>query len=152
MSKEQLIPIEQGDIKKSIGESITKSVGEFLEKDSDTTVSQAQMEAFARVVNALPEGKFKKLVGRLENPQRISSKFNEHFNRLQDDTWKIVKPFVVVGAPLVAAIPKEPFKKFAIKSSRLGGFLGEKIVKTSVEQSENIKIKLQKFKDRKNQT
>ena len=149
MPKEQLGPSGQEDAKKEIRESIAKTVSDFLEKDSDTTVSQAQVEAFQRMVNALPDGKFKEFVNRLEGPQKTSSKLSELIYDAQDGAWKIIKPFIVLGAPAVAAIPKDPFRKLAIKSSRLGGFLGEKVVKTTVEQTENIKNKIQKLKNRK---
>lgn len=152
MPKEQLDPSGQGDIKKEIRESIAKTVSDFLEKDSDITVSQAQMESFGRIVNALPDGKFKELVNRFEGSQKISSKFNELIYSAQDGTWNMIKPFIVFSVPTVALIPKDPFRKFAIKSLRLGGFLGEKVVKTTVEQTENIKNKIQKLKNRKNQT
>jgi hypothetical protein len=148
MPNERLIPSESEEIKKHLGDSVAKAIEKYFE-DTNTTVSRAQMEAFARVVSALPDGKFKELVGKLEGPQKITSKVNEAINRAQDESWKIVKPFVALSAPMVMAIPKEPFRKLAIKSLRLGGFLGEKVVKTTVEQSENIKNKVRNFKNRK---
>jgi len=152
MPKEQLTSFEHGDIKENIGKSIVDAVGNFLEKDSEHTVSQTQMEAFVRILNALPDGKFKELVRQFEGPQKISSKFIEAISRVQDEAWKIVKPFVVLNAPLVTSIPKEPFRKLAIKSSQLGGFLGEKVIKTGVEQTECIKNEIQKIKRRKKTT
>ncbi|HUC94706.1 MAG TPA: hypothetical protein VMR19_01735 [Candidatus Saccharimonadales bacterium] len=149
MPKEQLVFGEQEDFKKNLSESIAKAIHEFLEKDSDATVSQAQMEAFERMVNSLPDGKFKEFVNRFEGPQKTSSKLNELIYDAQDGAWKMIKPFITLGAPVVAAIPKDPFRKLAIKSSRLGGFLGEKVIKTTVEQSENIKNKVRNFKNRK---
>lgn len=152
MSKEQLVSTDPNELKKNVGESIAKTINDFLEKDSDVTVSQAQMEAFVRMVEAFPEGKFKEFVAQFESLQKTSSKLNELVYGVQDGTWKVIKPLIALSAPMVVAIPNDPFRKLAIKSSRLGGALGEKVIETAVKQTENIKKKIQKIKERKNQT
>lgn len=133
----------------SVGSLAVKKIGEFLDKDSDTTVSEAQLAAFRRIADALPEGRFKEFVNRFEKTQEISSKLNELMINVQDQTWKIARPFVAIGAPITMAIPKDPFSKLSIKGSRLGAALGEKVIKTTVEQTEKVVAKVKNFKKEK---
>jgi hypothetical protein len=149
MSKEQLLPYDSEEIKNNIKESLAKSAADFLNQESDITVSQAQREAFGRVVDAIPDGKFKDIVAKLEGMQKVSSKVNEFIYGVQDKSWNIAKPLVSLRSPLLAFIPKDPFSKLAIKSSKAGGAFGEKVIKSTISGADKLKIKVRKFKDRK---
>lgn len=136
----------QPDIRHEVGKAILNNLNKYLGQGLEETVSQAQTEAFLKAVEALPEGKFKKLVSKLEGFQRFTAKTNEIVYSIQDHSWKIFKPLVVWNAPLAVAIPDRPFSKLIVKASKLGGKLTENTIKVSVQGIEKIKQKLNKKK------
>lgn len=132
--------------KDDIRTSLLKVVSDFLVNNSQVTVSEAQMQAFRRTLDAIPDGKFKELVGRFEKIQIVSSKINEVVTRGYDGTWRIAEPFVVQSAPFIVVIPKDPFSKLAIKGLSVGGYLAENVIKATVKGTETIKNQIQKAK------
>ena len=147
MSIERITQNEE--IKKGLVNTVVKSIGEYFEKDSDTTVSEAQMEAYGKVVEALPEGRLKDLAENLKGVQGVSSKFNQIMLGIQDRTWRLAKPIVVLKAPVVGAIPSEPFSKVAIKAAQLGSILGVKVITESLSLNQKIKERIARFRLKK---
>ncbi len=127
------------DPKIQLRDYVVKRTAEYLETDAEVTVSEAQMEAYRQVVDALPEGKLKLIAERLKGVQGVSSKFNEIMLGIQDTSWKIAKPIVTLRAPLAGVVPSEPFSKVAIKAAKLGGLLGVKVVTAGVAGGEKVK-------------
>lgn len=147
MSKE--FQIEPGkDVRTQLRDYTVGRLAEYLETDADTTVSEAQMEAYRQVVDALPDGKIKLLAEKLKGVQGVSSKFNELMLGVQDKSWKLAKPIVTLRAPLAGVVPSEPFSKVAIKAAKLGGLLGVKVVTSAVAGGEAVKEGSGKLKNR----
>lgn len=136
------------EIKEHVGRSVVKSIGEYLDRDADTTVSEAQQEAYARVVEALPEGGLKNLAEKLKGLQGVSSKFNEIMLGVQDTAWRIAKPIITLKSPLVGVVPDKPLSKIAIKTSKIGGDVGVNIIKGVLNQKEKIIFKVKKLKNK----
>ncbi len=134
------------DIKQHAKDSVVKVVKDYLEKMGDETmsVSEAQIEAFEKTIGALPEGFLKNAASKLKPVQRFTSKINEGVATIQDTTWKIAKPIIAIELPFVRVIPDKPFSKTAIKTSRLGGNVGEKVVTGAVNATEKVKSKFKK--------
>lgn len=140
---------DSDEIKRNLAKSVVKSLSDYFEKDSDTTVSEAQMLAYSQVVEALPEGRIKEIAEKLKGVQGVSSKFNELMLNIQDTSWKIAKPLVVLKSPLSGMVPSEPFSKVAIKAAHLGSILGVKVITESVSLNQKIKDKLKELTKKK---
>jgi hypothetical protein len=119
-----------GNLREEVKEGVVRMFSEYLEKDADTSVSEAQIEAYKLVVDAIPEGKLKDFAEKMESLQRTSSKLNETYFAIQDKTWQLARAVVIARLPLAALIPEKPFSKIAIKSAKLGGMVSEKIART----------------------
>ena len=149
MSKESEIVPSKIDFKKHITTTLLNASDEFLQEGFDeTSVSAAQMDAYKRAVDALPEGKFKELAEKLKNVQKVASKLNEGVIGFQDVTWKLLKPLLSLETPMIALIPDKPFAKVSVKMAKLGGTIGENAVKTGIKASDKLKSVIKK-NDRK---
>lgn len=136
MSKENPNPLAVVggvDIKQQVIKKVAQAAGEYLDTNNDgiVSVSEAQVGAYSKTVEALPDGKVKDLARKLAPAQKVLAKVNEGILNIQDTGWRLVKPIILFRAPLVAAVPDKPLSKAAIKVAKLGGDLNEKII-TSV--------------------
>lgn len=142
MPKENLSLIP--DVKHEVGKSLLNKVRGFFDQEEGVSVSDAQVDAFNNIVESLPEGEFKEFMAKLENLQGKSAKINEFMFKSQDHVWRVIKPFVVMSAPLTSVVPDKPFSKLAIKGAKLSSKAGEKIIKAGVSGFNKIKEKFSK--------
>jgi hypothetical protein len=135
------IPFSKPELKKHIGKVLLAAGDKFLQDgfDENTKVSEAQIAAFRQSLDALPEGKLKALIEKFSKVQKVSSMMNEGVTTLQDRAWSLIKPFLILEAPIVALIPDKPFAKTAVKSAKLGAKISENLVKTGVKASDKIR-------------
>lgn len=124
----EIVPIE--NLREEIKEGVVRMFSEYIDKDSGTTVSEAQLAAYRLVVDAIPEGKLRDFAEKLEAIQQTSSKLNEAYFAIQDKTWELARSVVIAKLPLASLIPEKPFSKIAIKSAQIGGRVSEKIART----------------------
>lgn len=132
------------DLKHLVGKSLLGAADKYL--DTDQKVSDAQMAAFRKTLEVLPESKLKEFVSNLEGLQEVGAKTSEVYMNIQDHAWKLAKPFIVAGFPLAALIPDHPFSKITIKSTELSAKIAQKSIKASVQGVDKIK---KKFKTKK---
>lgn len=130
--------IPQTDLREQVKEKVVKALSDYLQTDTETTVSQAQLETYKMVVDAIPEGKLKEFAQGLEGAQNFSSKFNEKMLAFQDKTWGLARAVVIARFPLAALIPKNPFSKIAIKSSQIQGKVSETIVRFVTKNKKRV--------------
>lgn len=149
MGKEFLWADGADENKKRLQTSLVQSLGEYLSGEPEMSVSEAQIQAYQKLIEALPEGRLKELGEKLKGVQRFTSKSNEFVANIQDKAWQIYKPILVREAPVALAIPGNLFTKIAVKSSKAGGIAGEWLVKGVVKNTEKVKNKVQEIKERK---
>lgn len=149
MGKEFLPGMDREENKKRLQTSLAQSLGEYLSRDPEMTVSEAQIEAYEKLVDALPEGRLKELAEKLKGVQRFASKTNETVAKIQDKAWQFYKPFAVREAPIALALPGNLFTKIAVKTSKAGGVAGEWVVKGVVKGTEKVKSKITERKAKK---
>lgn len=147
MGKEFLPPLGAEESKKRLQTSLAQSLGEYLSGEPEMSVSEAQIQAYEKLINALPEGRLKDVAEKLKGVQRFASRTNETVAKIQDKAWQIYKPFLVREAPVALAIPGNLFTKIAVKSSKAGGVAGEWVVKGVVKGTESVKKKIQDRKE-----
>lgn len=138
----ELVPVE--NLREEIKEKVVKVFADYLDTDANTSVGQAQIEAYQSVVDQIPEGKLKEFAEGLKNLQETSSKFNEAMVTAQDKIWKLARVAVISKIPLAGLIPEDPFSKIAIKSASLGGKMSGVLVRTVNNVAERFRNKKQK--------
>lgn len=138
----ELVPVE--NLREEIKEKVVKVFADYLDTDANTSVGQAQIEAYQSVVDQIPEGKLKEFAEGLKSLQEKSSKFNEAMVTAQDKIWKLARVAVISKIPLAGLIPEDPFSKIAIKSASLGGKMSGALVRTVNNVAQRVRNKKQK--------
>jgi hypothetical protein len=135
-----------GEIRKQVTGHVVRAVGSYLSEHlpEDPSVSQAQVEAYQRVVNAIPEGKLRDLANRLSPVQKVSARINERVLQIHDAGIHLIKPILLFKSPLTAAIPEKPFSKVGVHAANFGAGIAEKVVISVSSFYERVKARFKK--------
>jgi hypothetical protein len=131
-------PEGEQDFGRNLAEAMLTKLVDWMDKQPVGSVSEAHQKAFVGIVEALPEGKVKGWVAKLEQHNKFFGKVSEKVMQVQDAVWKIAKSVLVEESPIVATIPDNVFSQFEARQVEMRGRGWKWLVETAGPGVDNV--------------